>query len=103
MARNPNPHRKWAAHSEWCYERQGLPMDVLKRILKVHWQTIYRWDMGHRPVPHWVPRMLRLHRMEATLVLAQMTGQEAVPLRGLLYMEPPAASVGSVGALVLAA
>ena len=53
--------------------------------------------------PHWAPKVLRLNRMDGQVLLAQMTGQEVVPLPGLLYVDPPAASVGSVGALVLAA
>lgn len=61
MPRNPNFDRKWAPHSEWCYERQGLPLLALKRILKVDPRTIDRWDKGHRPVPHWAPKVLRLN------------------------------------------
>lgn len=101
MAKNPS--RKWATHAEWCYERAGMPMTVLTRILRVHWKTIDRWDKGYRPVPHWVPKVLRLNRFDAQVMLAQMTGLQAVPLPGLLYVEPPRASVGSVGAIARAA
>lgn len=101
--RHANPMRKWAAHTEWCYERQGLPVEVLMRKLKVSRRSIWEWDRATRPIPHWAPQVLRLQRMEAAVVVAQITGQDAVPLKGLLYIDPPAASVRSVGASAMAA
>lgn len=91
MAKNPS--RKWAAHSEWCYERQGLPITMLKRALKCTERTIRDWDTGSRPIPHWAPMVLRLSRYEKAVMLAQMTGQEAVPLKGLMYIDPPTAPI----------
>lgn len=88
-----NKSRKWAPHTEWCYERQGMPLAVLRRVLKVHVRTIDRWDKGLRPVPHWAPKVLRLNRMDAAVVLAQMTGQDAVPLDGLVFVNLPKARV----------
>lgn len=89
-----NPMRKWAAHSEWCYERQGIPVDVIKRCLKVTARTITDWDTNRRPIPHWAPKVLRLARMERAVMVAQMTGRETVPLKGLVYIDPPVANTG---------
>lgn len=91
MAKNPS--RKWAVHAEWCFERQGLPMKVVTRVLRVHARTVTDWDRGSRPIPHWAPQVLRLHRMDKVVMLAQMTGQDAVPLKGLAFIDPPVAGV----------
>lgn len=87
-----NQMKKWATHAEWCYECVGLPVDVLRKKLKVTARTISDWDSGRRPIPHWAPKVLRLDRMERAIMLAQMTGQEAVPLRGLVYVDVAAAN-----------
>lgn len=92
MAKNPNPARRWATHSEWCYEQQGLPEEVLRRILKRDLRTIRNWTQGLRPIPHWAPRMLRLHRIDAAVALAQMTGQDVVSLEGMVFVRPPRAA-----------
>lgn len=70
MARNPS--RKWASPAEWEYERQGYPMKALTRFLKTHRKTITAWDDGSRPVPHWAPKVLRLHRVEGASYLRQI-------------------------------
>ncbi|GAQ30855.1 hypothetical protein SAMD00023378_4538 [Ralstonia sp. NT80] len=67
-----NPARKWANHAEWCYERQGIPLNALKRKLKSTLRTIRAWDDGTRPVPHWAPQVLRLQRMESAAYLRQL-------------------------------
>lgn len=74
MARNPM--RKWANHVEWCYERQGYQMKALSRFLKTHRKTITAWDVGTRPVPHWAPQLLRLHRLEADSYLRQLRRED---------------------------
>lgn len=70
MAKNPS--RKWAFHSEWCYERAGYSMKALSRFLKTHRKTINAWDVGVRPVPHWAPKLLRLHRLQGAAFLRQL-------------------------------
>lgn len=67
-----NPARKWATHAEWCYERQGMSLNALKRKLKSTPKTIRAWDDGTRPVPHWAPQVLRLQRLESASYLRQL-------------------------------
>ena len=67
-----NPARKWTSHAEWCYERYGIPIKALSRKLKTGSKTITAWDKGTRPIPHWAPQVLRLHRVEGAAYLRQL-------------------------------
>jgi len=67
-----DPSRKWALHSEWCYERQGLSFKALARKLRTGRKTLNAWDVGTRPVPHWAPQVLRLQRIESASYLRQL-------------------------------
>lgn len=76
--------RKWASHSRWCFERQGLPDAFLTRLLKTSSRTIHDWDVGLRPVPHWAPLLLELNRVQASLELMQSAGIKIVSRRQIM-------------------
>jgi DNA-binding transcriptional regulator YiaG len=39
-------------------KRLGWSQTRLAGALGVHWVTVWRWEAGRSPVPHWVPTML---------------------------------------------
>jgi hypothetical protein len=63
-ARSMRAHdRKWGHLAEFEYYAHA-PDDALARYLRVTPSTIRAWRSGKRPLPWWVPELLRLRQWE---------------------------------------
>ena len=74
------PNLRYGNPTEMAHYAMGVPLAVLAKRLRRDERTVRDWLSGRRPVPWWVPEILRLKHMEADLRHRQM-GMGALPTR----------------------
>jgi hypothetical protein len=76
------PNLRYRIPTEMAHYAMGVPVAVLAKRLRLRRdeRTVRDWLTGRRPVPWWVPEILRLKHMESDLRHRQM-GMGALPTR----------------------
>jgi len=74
------PNLRYGNPAEMSHYAMGVPVAVLAKRLRRDERTVRDWLSGRRPVPWWVPEILRLKHMESDLRHRQM-GMGALPTR----------------------
>jgi len=74
------PNLRYGNPTEMAHYAMGVPLAVLAKRLRRDERTVRDWLTGRRPVPWWVPEILRLKHMESDLRHRQM-GMGALPTR----------------------
>jgi len=78
------PNLRYGSPTEFEYYATGIELKRLARILRRSERTVTDWLTGARPVPWWVPELMRLRRMEAVERHRQMGMGELLPRLGIV-------------------
>lgn len=78
------PNLRYGSQVEFEYYATGIELPRLSRILRRSERTVKDWLSGVRPVPWWVPELMRLRRMEAVERHRQMGMGELLPRLGVV-------------------
>lgn len=78
------PNLRYGNPTEFAYYAMAWPGPRLARFLRRDERTVRDWLSGRRPVPWWVPEILRLKRMEAELRHQQMGMGTLAPKLGIV-------------------
>jgi len=78
------PNLRYGSPAEFEYYATGIELKRLARILRRSERTVNDWLTGARPVPWWVPELMRLRRMEAVERHRQMGMGDLLPRLGIV-------------------